>query len=67
MPEQEVKIEILDSPDLENQIIKKFERENPSRFNFLINSLNRALQMEKQEGEKNAVFEDRIISETKKS
>jgi len=66
MPEQEVKIEILDSPDLENQIIKKFERENPSRFNFLINSLNRALQMEKQEGEKNAVFEDRIISETKK-
>lgn len=66
MTEPEVKIDISNSEDMENQIISRFEKNNPSKFNFLVNSLNRALQMEKQEGEKTSVFEERIISETKK-
>ncbi len=66
MVEPEVKLEITSSEDLENQVIERFEKDNPSKFNSLIGSLNRSLQMEKQEGEKNAVFEERVIAETKK-
>ncbi len=66
MQEAEVKIEAIDSMQLETEIIKKFEEANQSKFNPMIPSLLRVLQVEKIEDEKISIFEDRLISETKK-
>lgn len=66
LQEQDVKIDAIDSTQLEAQIIKKFEESNPSKFNSLIPSLIKALQTEKIDDEKLSVFEGRLISETKK-
>ena len=64
--ESEINVNILDSAQFETEIIKKFEEANPSRFNHLINSLIKTLQLDKIEDEKLSNFEERLISETKK-
>jgi len=64
--ESEIKLDILDSTQFETEIIKKFEEANPSKFNPLINSLVKALQLDKMEDEKVSIFEERLISETKR-
>ena len=51
---------------MESQIIEKFMGSNESRFNHLVLPLMRALQTEKIYDEKSSVFEERILSETKK-
>ena len=64
--EGEIKIDILDSTQFETEIIKKFEEANPNKFNHWINSLVKVLQLDKIEDEKLFIFEERLISETKK-
>ena len=64
-PEKEIDVEIK-SENIEEEILSKFQEENPSKFNFLIPQLFSFLQMEKQEDEKSKVFEERLISETNK-
>ncbi len=66
MAESEVKIDSIDSNQLEAEIMKKFEDSNPSKYNPLIPSLVKVLQVEKIEDEKLSIFEDRLISETRK-
>ncbi|MEK6934023.1 MAG: exonuclease SbcCD subunit D [Nanoarchaeota archaeon] len=66
MPELEVKLEFLDSINLEFEIIKKFEENKPGKFNSFIGPLMKALQMEKQDDEKTSVFEERVSSESRK-
>lgn len=66
LPEQEMKMDSMDSNQLEAQIIKKFEESNPHKFNHMIPSLTKALQLEKIEDEKLSIFEDRLISDIKK-
>ncbi|MEM4259219.1 MAG: DNA repair exonuclease [Candidatus Pacearchaeota archaeon] len=66
LSEADVKVDHIDSTQFETEIIKKFEATNPNKFNPLITSLIKALQLEKIEDEKLSVFEDRLISETKK-
>ncbi|MBU0466559.1 MAG: DNA repair exonuclease [Nanoarchaeota archaeon] len=66
MAESEMEIHILDSENIEDEIIKQFEEKNPGKFNILIHTLMRALQVEKLEDEKSSTFEDRLLSETKK-
>ncbi len=66
LSESELKVDIIDSTQLEAEIIKKFEETNPNKFNPLIPSLIKSLQIEKIEDEKLSTFEDRLISETKK-
>jgi len=66
MPSQDVKIEKIDSGNLESHIIKQFQEKNPSVFNSLIPQLIRSLAIEKNEDETNSVFEERIMSETKR-
>jgi len=66
LSEQEVKLDLMDSTQLEADMIKKFEETNPSKFNQLIPSLMKTLQAEKIEDEKSAIFEDRLISEVRK-
>jgi DNA repair protein SbcD/Mre11 len=64
--EPEINFDYLNTENLENKIITQFEESNPSKFNNLIPSLMRFLQMDKLEDEKIAVFQDRLLSETKK-
>ena len=66
MAEQELMIELSDNTDIEQQIISKYAESHPSPFNPLIFPLLKSLQMEKGEEEKSAVFEERLISETRK-
>ncbi len=67
MPESDIKNEFLDSAQLEQQIISNFEQAHPSKYNALIPGLMRALQVEKAEDEKGMVFEERLLSEVRKS
>ncbi len=64
--EPELQLETIDTEDIESQIIKKFEMSNKNKFNYLINSLIRILQIEKNDEEKSAVFEERLLSEAKR-
>lgn len=66
LSEQEVKLDMIDSTQLETEMIKKFEETNPSKFNQLIPLLTKTLQIEKIEDEKLSNFEDRLISEIRK-
>ena len=62
----EIKLDFLDSENLESQVISKFKENNPNKFNELIDSLIRSLQTEKMDDEKSVIFEERIISDAKK-
>lgn len=62
----EVNFEITDSANFEQQIIKKFEETNPSKFNKFIFQLIKTLQIEKISDERSSVFEERVLSETKR-
>jgi DNA repair exonuclease SbcCD nuclease subunit len=66
LPEPEIKLDYLNTDQLESQIIKSFEEKNPSRFNVFIKELSKVLQVEKLEDERSSIFEDRLISETKR-
>jgi DNA repair protein SbcD/Mre11 len=66
MAQPEIKLDLLDSQNLENQIIKNYEESNPSKFNKLINGLIQSLQVEKNDDEKTITFDERILSECKK-
>jgi DNA repair exonuclease SbcCD nuclease subunit len=66
MPEPEIKMDLSEAINIEEQIIKNFEEKHPSKFNYLISNLIRSLQIEKLEEEKVATFKDRLMTETKK-
>jgi len=66
LSEPDFKINVLDSQDLENQLIDTFQENNPSEFNTIISDLIRVLQVEKLNDEKLSVFEDRLIGEIQK-
>lgn len=51
---------------VEEVLIKKYNKENPSKYNEYIFPLLEALSLEKQEDEKSAVFESRLYSEINK-
>jgi len=63
--DQEIKIEVQ-SEDIEEEIISKFQEENPHKFNKLISQLFLFLQTEKKEDEKSKIFEERLNSEFQK-
>ena len=52
---------------VEEVLIKRYEKENPSNFNELIFPLIEGLSLEKQEGEKQAIFESRLYQELTKT
>ena len=55
----------LKSENMEEEIISKYQTQNPSKFNALIPQLISVLQMEKKEEERAQIFEERLLSETK--
>ena len=66
--ELEIKIELSSEniEDIEEEVIYKFQKENPHKFNYLISQLIHTLQIEKKEDEKSKIFEDRLLSELRK-
>jgi len=64
----ELKIEIQSKEveKLEEILIKRYDKENPSKFNHLIFQLMDSLNLEKQEAETNLTFEKRLLSELNK-
>lgn len=66
MAEQEILVDIADTGDMEQQIIKKFEETHPNPLNPFIFPLLKSLQIEKAEDEKSIVFEERLIAEARK-
>ena len=64
--EVELDIEIKNSENIEEETINIFSSENPSNFNELIPQLINSLNLEKQEDEKSAVFEQRLLENVKK-
>ncbi len=55
------------SENVENEIISSFLEKRPTKFNKFIHPLIKSLQISKLEDETNLTFEDRLISETKKT
>lgn len=51
---------------VEEVLVKKYEKENPSNFNEYIFPLIESLSIEKQEGETSIIFESRLLSEINK-
>jgi DNA repair exonuclease SbcCD nuclease subunit len=66
LSENELKIDLSETNNLEENIINKFEENHPSRFNAHIPFLMKVLQVEKLDEERSSVFEERILSDIKK-
>lgn len=62
----ELDIKARDIDTLEQEIIEKYLIENKSELNPLIQKLFSSLEIEKQEDEKNLVYEERIFDSAKK-
>ncbi len=58
----EIQLEANEMEKVEEVLIEKYEKENPSNFNEKIIQLMESLSIEKQEGEKSAIFESRLLS-----
>ena len=62
----DLEIEVQESENVEEESVKKYSEENPSKFNDLIPSLIHSIAIEKQEGETTEVFNTRLLEEAKK-
>lgn len=62
----ESEIEIKQEKDIEKEIIKMHSNNNPSDFNSLIDPLIEYLSIEKEEGEKVEVFNNRLLGEVRR-
>ena len=52
--------------NIEENIIKKYSDENPSKFNSMIRILINTLELEKHEDEKNLPFQERLVRDINK-
>ena len=66
--QKEIKLEIdvKDSENIEDDTLKIYSEQTPSKFNLSIPLLLNSLSIEKQEGETSETFLNRLVSETKK-
>jgi hypothetical protein len=62
----EIEIEVKDTENIENELVKTYSEENLSDFNEMIQPLMNALAIDKQEGETSENFTRRLMEETKK-
>jgi exonuclease SbcD len=62
----DIDLPYIEMEKVEEVLIERYEKENPSDFNELIFPLLGGLSLEKQEGEKQASFESRLYSELSK-
>lgn len=66
MAETEAETDVLDSENVESEILRQFEEKNPNSLNKMIPSLIKSLQIEKLEDETQSTFEDRILADSRK-
>lgn len=64
--EIQIDLQSKEMEKVEEILIKKYEKENPSEFNHLIFQLMDTLDIEKQEAETNITFEKRLLGEMNK-
>jgi hypothetical protein len=64
--ELELNMEVKNQENLEEETIKQYSNENPSKFNQLIPKLMNILSIEKQEGETIDSFNSRLLEESKR-
>ena len=64
--EFELEFEVKNSENIEEETIKIYSEENPSDLNKFIPQLMNALSLEKQEDEKNEIFNNRVLDNAKK-
>jgi len=64
--EPELEIETGNIDKIEEKILEGFIEKNPSKFNKFVSSLIDSLDLEKQEDEKSAIFESRLLGELNK-
>jgi hypothetical protein len=64
--DSELNLQIKGKENLEEETIKDYSQENPSKFNDLIPKLMNVLSTEKQEGETIDSFNQRLLEESKK-
>ena len=62
----QIKLQTHEMEKVEEVLIEEYEKENPSVLNEFIFPLMEALSIERQEGEKNLNFEQRLIAGTNK-
>jgi len=67
---QETELEMESSPNdnvenIEKKILGEYSQKNPTNFNKYLSQLMTALSIEKNEDEKNTIYEDRLLSELK--
>jgi len=61
--EQQIEIQVEDMNKLEEEIVKKYSSQNPTKFNPLVTPLMSSLSIEKQEDETSLTFQTRLFSE----
>ncbi|MFA5992121.1 MAG: exonuclease SbcCD subunit D [Candidatus Pacearchaeota archaeon] len=64
--ESQIKIEAKDMHEVEDDIMHQYFEENPSKFGDKVPLLLKTLSIEKQEDEKNQIFNDRLLDELSK-
>lgn len=64
--ETELEIQIDHKEDVEKKIIEEYSQKNPADFNKAIDSLMHSLSIEKNEDEKEVIYEKRLIDDLKK-
>ncbi len=62
----EIQVQSGEMDKVEDVLIEKYEKENPSSLNEFIFPLIEALSIEKQEGETSSIFESRLFGELNK-
>lgn len=65
--EPEMLLEVSDPTNIETALIDRYTSSNPSKYNLLISSLIKALQLEQMDEEKSIVFEERLLEEVKRT
>jgi len=61
--DSDIKVTATEMGEIEEELVKDFKESNPDKFNPLIDQLIRALNTKKQEDEKTAIYENRLLSE----
>jgi DNA repair exonuclease SbcCD nuclease subunit len=62
----ELKINIGDVNKIEEVLIEDYSKNNPDKFNSLINQLMHSLELQKQEDEKTVIYETRLLGDLNK-
>lgn len=64
--ESAIKVDVKDMHEVEDTIIKDYFSSNKSKFTDKVSPMVRALSIEKQEDEKNQIFNERLLGELQK-